>query len=83
MASCSTAKGSTSSIPRAAKLGEVLELTDQAGVSLRLARVKPAVTEVLRRDGLLDRLGEDRTHGNVHRAVQAQVEEVARQSPET
>jgi len=66
-----------------AKLGEVLELTDQAGVSLRLARVKPAVTEVLQRDGLLDRLGKDRTHGNVHRAVQAQVEEVARQSPET
>jgi len=65
-----------------AKLGEVLELTDQAGVSLRLARVKPAVAEVLRRDGLLDRLGEDRTHGNVHRAVEAQVEEAARQSPE-
>ncbi len=33
------------------KLGEVLDLTDQAGVSLRLARVKPAVDEVLRRDG--------------------------------
>ena len=65
-----------------AKLGEVLELTEQAGVALRLARVKPAVAEVLRRDGLLDRLGEGRTHGNVHRAVEAQVEEAARQSPE-
>jgi len=65
-----------------AKLGEVLELTDQAGVSLRLTRVKPAVADVLRRDGLLDRLGEDRIHGNVHRAVEAQVAEAAEQSPE-
>ncbi len=31
-----------------AKLGEVLELTERAGVTLRLARVKPAVAEVLR-----------------------------------
>jgi len=58
-----------------AKMGEVLELALQAGVALRLARVKPAVKEVLRRDGFLDRLGEDRTHGNVHRAVEAQIEQ--------
>ena len=56
-----------------AKMGEILELTKQAGVTLRLARVKPAVQEVLRRDGFLDRLGEDRTHGNVDRAVEAQL----------
>ena len=30
-----------------AKMGEILELTEQAGVTLRLARVKPAVHEVL------------------------------------
>jgi anti-anti-sigma factor len=55
-----------------AKMGEILELTDHAGVSLRLARVKPSVREVLRRDGFLDRLGDDRVHGNVYRAVLAQ-----------
>jgi sulfate permease, SulP family len=58
-----------------AKMGEVLDLALQAGVALRLARVKPAVKDVLRRDGFLDRLGEDRTHGNVHRAVEAQIEQ--------
>ena len=46
-----------------AKMGEVLDLTDQAGVALRLARVKPAVAEVLRRDDFFDRLGEGRTMG--------------------
>jgi high affinity sulfate transporter 1 len=65
-----------------AKMGEVLDLTEQAGVSLRLARVKPAVTEVLERDGFLGRLGEDRTHGNVHRAVEAQLGEVGQQPRE-
>ncbi len=65
-----------------AKLGEVLELTNQAGVVLRLARVKPTVAEVLRRDGFLDRLGEDRTHGNVHRAVEAQIEQIGNAPPE-
>ena len=42
-------------------------------MTLRLARVKPAVQEVLRRDGFLDRIGEDRTHGNVYRAVETQI----------
>jgi anti-anti-sigma factor len=55
-----------------AKLGEILELTNHAGVSLRLARVKPSVREVLRRDGFLERLGDSRIHGNVYRAVAAQ-----------
>ena len=59
----------------AAKMGEILELTQQAGVTLRLARIKPAVYELLRRDGFVDRIGEDRTHGNVYRAVEAQIGE--------
>jgi SulP family sulfate permease len=58
-----------------AKMGEILDLTSQAGVTLRLARVKPAVYELLRRDGFLDRIGEHRTHGSVYRAVEAQVGE--------
>ena len=54
-----------------AKLGDILELTKQAGVTLRFARMKPAVQE-LRRDGFLDRIGQDKTHGNVYRAVEAE-----------
>jgi len=64
------------------KMGEVLELTQQAGVSLRLARVKPAVEVVLRRDGFFDHLGQQRVHGNVHRAVEAQVHESEEDDPE-
>jgi high affinity sulfate transporter 1 len=63
-----------------AKLRELLELTEQAGVTLRLARVKPAVRELLRRDHLLDRIGSHRIHGNVHRAVEAQL--LAADTPE-
>jgi anti-anti-sigma factor len=55
-----------------AKMREILELTDHSGVTLRLARVKPSVREVLRRDGFLDRIGDSRIHGNVYRAVAAQ-----------
>ena len=57
-----------------AKLGEILELTKQAEVILRMARVKPEVYEVLERDDFLDRIGEDRIHGNVYRAVEMQME---------
>jgi MFS superfamily sulfate permease-like transporter len=56
-----------------AKLREILELTEQAGVTLRLARVKPAVRELLRRDHVLDRIGGERIHGNVHQAVEGQM----------
>ncbi len=54
-----------------ATLDEILELCDREGVALRLARVKPAVREVLAREGTLDRIGADHVHGNVHRAVEA------------
>ena len=56
-----------------AKLREILELTEQAGVTLRLARVKPAVRDLVRRDHVLDRIGGERIHGNVHEAVEAQL----------
>ena len=55
----------------AAKLSEIVELAEHAGIDLRLARVKPEVREVLRRDGVLDRLGAAKIHGNVSHAVQA------------
>jgi SulP family sulfate permease len=63
-----------------AKMREILELTERAGVTLRLVRVKPAVRELLRRDRVLDRIGGHRIHGNIHRAVEAQL--LAADTPE-
>ena len=57
----------------AAKLTEIHELAEADGVVLRLARVKPHVLTVLRADGVVDRIGADHVHGNVHRAVEAQL----------
>src|SRR5262249_45004480 len=55
----------------AAKLTELHELTEADGVELRLARVKPHVLTVLDADGVVELLGADHIHGNVHRAVEA------------
>jgi SulP family sulfate permease len=57
----------------AAKVAEIHELTQADGVTLRLARVKPQVYAVLQADGIIDRIGADHIHGNVHRAVEAQL----------
>ena len=54
-----------------AKLSELHELTEASGVALRLARVKPNVLAVLRKDGIVELIGEDHIHGNVFRAVEA------------
>ena len=35
--------------------------------------MKPQVLAVLREDGFVDRLGDDRIHGNLNHAVEAQV----------
>jgi anti-anti-sigma factor len=56
-----------------AKMREILDLTEQAGVTLRLARIKPAVRELLARDGVLGRLGDDKTYDAVDHAVAAQL----------
>jgi len=64
-----------------AKLDEIVELTGQAGASLRLARVKPAVRELLIRDGVLERIGQDHIHPNVDAAVRAQIA-AERRNPE-
>ena len=55
------------------QLAEIHRLVESHGATLRLARVKPNVYAVLRTDGFIDRLGADRIHGNVHRAVEAQL----------
>ena len=57
----------------AAKLSEILDYTRSIDVDLRLARVKPSVAGVLAKDGVLERFGADHVHGNVHRAVEAQL----------
>ena len=62
----------------AAKVTEIHELTEADGVALRLARVKPQVYAVLEADGIIDRIGADHIHGNVHRAVEAQLAEADR-----
>jgi sulfate permease, SulP family len=58
-----------------AKITEIHKLTEADGVTLRLARVKPQVLAVLQADGVVDRIGADHIHGNVHRAVEAQLAE--------
>ena len=70
-----------------AKMHEILALTEQAGVTLRLARVKPAVRDVLRRDGLLERLGHEGSYLSVAQAVEAHVsssggDELGRAAPD-
>ena len=62
----------------AAKLTEIHELTEADGITLRLARVKPQVYAVLDADGIIDRIGADHIHGNVHRAVEAQLADADR-----
>ena len=57
----------------AAKLSEIHRLTQADGVTLRLARVKPSVLKVLRADGILELIGSDHIHGNVNRAIEAQL----------
>ena len=64
-----------------AKLTEILELTRQAGLTLRLARLKPSVRAVLDRDGVIERIGPDHIHGNVHRAVTAQLASAGQLGP--
>ena len=55
----------------ASKLAELHRLAEAGGFTLRLARVKPHVLAVLQADGIVDLIGADHIHGNVHRAVEA------------
>ena len=57
----------------AAKLTDIHQLMDVDGVALRLARVKPNVLKVIQADGIVDMIGEDHIHGNVNRAIEAQL----------
>ena len=50
-------------------IGNVLDLVRSHGAQLRLARVKPAVLEVLAADGIVDRLGESGIRATVYDAA--------------
>ncbi|MCB5272867.1 putative sulfate transporter [Arthrobacter sp. SO5] len=56
----------------AAKMADIVDLARQAGVSLRLTRLKPAVRATLDRDGVIELIGQQMIHGNIYRAVQAE-----------
>jgi SulP family sulfate permease len=56
----------------AAKVADIVDLARQAGVNLRLTRLKPAVRATLDKDGVTERLGQHMIHGNIYRAVQAE-----------
>ena len=72
--SCSTSRASTSSTRRARRSWPRSTSSPRRdGVTLRLARVKPQVRAVLEADGVVERLGADHIHGNVARAVEAQL----------
>ena len=57
-----------------AKLTEIHEFLHALEIGFRLARVKPHVLAVLDADGVVDLIGPDHIHGNVHRAVQAELD---------
>ena len=54
-----------------AKLAELHEFTEANGIVLRLARVKRPVLARLQADGVVDLIGADHIHDNVHGAVDA------------
>ena len=56
----------------AASMADVVTLTRDAGVRLRLTRLKPGPRAVLEREGVIELIGADHIHGNIHRAVAAE-----------
>ncbi len=56
-----------------AKLAELYEVARADGIALHLVRVKPQVRSVLDADGMTAILGVGSIHGNVDRAIQAQL----------
>ncbi len=57
----------------AAKLSDIHALATAEGITLRLARLKPNVLAVLRADGIVELVGADHIHGNVNRAIEAEL----------
>jgi MFS superfamily sulfate permease-like transporter len=57
------------------KMTELVELATNYDIELRLTRVKPEVKALLRRDGVIDSLGESQIFGNVYEAAADQIPE--------
>ncbi|WP_314504948.1 sulfate permease [uncultured Microbacterium sp.] len=57
-----------------AKMNDLVTLARDSSITLRLARVKAAVSAVLARDGVLERIGPENIHGNVSTAVRAHLD---------
>lgn len=51
------------------KVSEILSLATNYDIELRLARVKTEIQALLQRNGVVDRLGENRIYGNVYEAA--------------
>ena len=62
-------------------LGAIAEMLEARSIQLRLARVKPAVMQVLRRDGVAERIGGANFHGNVFEASKDMVPPAAGNEP--
>jgi high affinity sulfate transporter 1 len=56
------------------QIGKLVTLAQRENVSLRFARVRQPVIDVLRLDGVVECLGANRIHGNVDQAVAAELE---------
>jgi high affinity sulfate transporter 1 len=56
-------------------VAEILDLATNYKIEVRLARVKTEVKELLRRDGVIDKLGESQIYGNVYEAAADQIPE--------
>ncbi|KQR53639.1 hypothetical protein ASF88_01905 [Leifsonia sp. Leaf336] len=56
----------------AATMADVVTLAREAGINLRLTRLKPGPRAVLEREGVIELIGTDHIHGNIHRAVEAE-----------
>jgi SulP family sulfate permease len=56
-----------------ATVAEIIQMSEDSGVEVRLASVRTPVRRVLEREGALGQLGADHIHGNVQRAVTAMV----------
>jgi len=61
-----------------AQLGELIEYSRAQGITLVLARMRPQVIEILRRDGIMDQLGDDELFESVNDAVLAQLNRAPR-----
>ena len=52
-----------------ATISDIIGLAQARNIDVRLARLKPAVLEVLERDGVIEQLGKDHVHPNLYEAA--------------